>query len=366
MSINKKDRAKGALMGAFIGEALGVGPHWYYDLEEMREEYGEWIDDYTEPKSDRYHGGLEAGEISQAGILLKMMAENLIENDGYDQNSFCKMMDEEFLPQISGKAMDGPGGYTSQSMRHLWRTRVKQGLDWDKAAGNADTTEAIERNIAQAIYYADDLKKLSLNITKNTALTQSDNLIGSLTVAFSSVLALLVQGENLDSAISARLMKAVDKGELPFHKVTSDNLNPPQKDKQFEEADLYGEGIFASPDALLSPSYMARAVEDESIVIEPAWKVSIVYGMPCAIYHMLPAVYYLSARFKDDFESGVLHAINGGGQNQVRTMLTGALIGAQIGFSEIPKRFIEGLKQKDELLGLTEDLVKHFKNNKIE
>jgi ADP-ribosylglycohydrolase len=39
MKLNKKERAKGALMGAFIGEALGVGPHWYYDLEKMREEY---------------------------------------------------------------------------------------------------------------------------------------------------------------------------------------------------------------------------------------------------------------------------------------------------------------------------------------
>jgi ADP-ribosylglycohydrolase len=72
---------------------------------------------------------------------------------------------------------------------------------------------------------------------------------------------------------------------------------------------------------------------------------------------MLPAVYYLSARFKDDFEAGVLHALNGGGQNQVRTMLTGALIGAQVGFSRIPDRFIEGLKQKDELLNLADRLA---------
>jgi ADP-ribosylglycohydrolase len=358
--VTKQDRAKGALMGAFIGEALGVGPHWYYDLREMRKEYGDWIDDYTEPKPDRYHGGLEAGEISQAGILLKMMAEHLIENKGYDQAAFCKMMDEDFLPKISGKAMAGPGGYTSQSMRHLWRARVKKGLPWDQVAGNADTTEAIERNIAMAIFYADDLEDLSLNITDNTALTQADNLIGSLTVAYSSVLALLVQGEKLDPEISTKLMQAVDEGKLPFHKVTSDNLNPPARDNMVKESDLYGEGMFASPDALLSPSYMARAVEDPEIVIEPAWKASIVYGMPCAIYHMLPAVYYLSARFKDDFEAGVLNALNGGGQNQVRTMLTGALIGAQVGFSRIPERFIEGLQQKTALLALSDRMVEHL------
>jgi hypothetical protein len=33
-----QDRATGAVMGALIGEALGVGPHWYYDLGEMRVE----------------------------------------------------------------------------------------------------------------------------------------------------------------------------------------------------------------------------------------------------------------------------------------------------------------------------------------
>lgn len=32
-------------------------------------------------------------------------------------------------------------------------------------------------------------------------------------------------------------------------------------------------GLFASPDALLQPSYMARAAVDEGVKIEPAWKV---------------------------------------------------------------------------------------------
>ncbi|MEO6823693.1 MAG: ADP-ribosylglycohydrolase family protein [Nitrosospira sp.] len=56
--------------------------------------------------------------------------------------------------------------------------------------------------------------------------------------------------------------------------------------------------------------------------------------MPCAIYHQLPAAYYLAARFTNDFEFVVLHAINGGGQNMSRAMLTGALVGAQVGIEE--------------------------------
>lgn len=36
-----QDRAAGAIMGAFIGDALGLGPHWYYDLAALRRDYGD-------------------------------------------------------------------------------------------------------------------------------------------------------------------------------------------------------------------------------------------------------------------------------------------------------------------------------------
>src|SRR3954462_13479299 len=101
---------------------------------------------------------------------------------------------------------------------------------------------------------------------------------------------------------------------------------------------------------------MAEAALDPAIRIEPAWKVSIVYGMPCAIYHQLPAAYYLAARFSGDFELAVLHAINGGGQNQSRAILTGALVGAPVGLSAIPRRFLEGIKTSAELIALAEQV----------
>lgn len=94
---------------------------------------------------------------------------------------------------------------------------------------------------------------------------------------------------------------------------------------------------------------MAEAARDPDIRIEPAWKVSLVYGMSCAINFVLPAAYYLAARFSDGFENAILHAINGGGQNMSRACLTGALVGAQVGLSGIPMRFIEGLRVGEEL-----------------
>src|SRR5690606_20621382 len=132
-----------------------------------------------------------------------------------------------------------------------------------------------------------------------------------MTVAFGAILGMLVEGEPLDGTLSNKLMARVKSGELPFHSVTANDLQAPRAD----EAEAPVAGRFPSPDALLGVSSIARAARDPDLRIEPAWKVSLLYGMPCAVYHQFPAAYYLAARFADDFESTVLHAVNGGGQN---------------------------------------------------
>jgi len=348
-----QDRAQGAILGAWIGDALGLGPHWYYNLAELHRDYGDWIDRYTDPKPGRYHDGMKAGQLSQSGFILALMVRSLIECDGYDEKDFCRRMDQELFPLLDGTPVSGPGRYTSQSIRDAWRRRVQQELPWGQTGGHADTTEAIERTLAIAVRYASQPSRLAAAITANTMLTQTDNTVVSMTVAFGAVLGLLVQGHALDTDLSGKLMQLVKAGELPFHTVTRDDLKPPRPG----DPDPPRAGRFASPDALLSPSYMAAAAVDPAIRIEPAWKVSIVYGMPCAIYHMLPAAYYLAARFHNDFESAVLHALNGGGQNQVRAILTGALTGAQTGISGIPQRFLDGLEDIDKLREMAAELA---------
>jgi ADP-ribosylglycohydrolase len=344
-----QDRAAGAIMGAFIGDALGLGPHWYYDLAVLRRDYGDWITTYADPKPGRYHSGLRAGQLSQGGILLRLMLYSLVERGVYDEADFCRRMDEEIFPLLNGMPVNGPGGYTQQSMRDAWRKRVQENLPWGQTGGPADTTEAIGRTLALAVRYAFQPQELAAAISTNTRLTQTDDTVVALTVAYGAVLGLLVQGHKLDSSLSDKLLRLARARKLPFHTMAHTDLQPPQKDRPRKS------GHFVSPDALLTPSYVAAAAVDPDIRIEPAWKVSIVYGMTCAIYHQLPAAYHLAARFSDDFESAVLQAVNGGGENQARAMLTGALVGAQTGLSGIPRRFLEGLDEADILQRLAMD-----------
>lgn len=341
-------RARGSLMGALIGEALAVGPHWYYDFDALRADYGSWISDYTEPQPGRYHAGLKAGESSQAGLLLELTMRSLRERGSYDEADFCRRLDEDFFPFIDGTPNNGPGGYTSQSMRAAWRLRVQRGQPWGEVGSYADTTEAAERTLAIAVRYAREPRKLAESVGNNTALTQIDPTVAAMTTAYCAALGLLVQGEPFDEKISGKLMALVRSGELPFHTVTAegDGLVPNGAEAPRRP------GQFASPDALLGMGSIARAAVDPDVRIEPAWKVSLVYGMPCSVYHQFPAVYYLTARFAGDFEAALLNAVNSGGQNQARAMLTGALVGAIVGIDGIPKRLFDGLDRAPERLAL--------------
>jgi hypothetical protein len=177
------------------------------------------------------------------------------------------------------------------------------------------------------------------------ALTQSDETVLALSIAFCSALGLVVTGQRFDEKISDTLEQMVDDGVLPFYRTTSSKHPSPREDGRQPLA-----GQFCSPDALFMPRWMARTADDPTFIIEPASRISTVYGMPCAIYNLLPTVYYLAARFRGDFESAILHAVNGGGHNQARAMLTGSLVGAQVGLSGIPPWFIDGLNDREELV----------------
>ena len=350
------DRAAGAIMGAFIGDALGVGPHWYYDLAELRANYGDWISDYTVPKAGHYHEGLKAGDPSQSGIILRLILESLLANQGYKQADFCRRLEQDVFSQLDFSKLDnsakqGPGGYTSQSIRETWHKRMQLQLPWEKCAGGADNTEALERTLSFAACYAGQPKLLSAAVRANTLLTQDDEMVLAHTLTFDAVLGLLIQGHGLDATLSDTLLAQVDLGELPFC-IPSDA----SADQELDLDDLSDTNLSCA-EALLTPAYMAKLATDPATRIEPAWRVSEAYGMACSIYQLVPAAYYLAARFSDDFESAVLNAINGGGHNMARAMLTGALVGAQVGLSGIPQRFIDGLANGEALVKLAKQVA---------
>ena len=61
-------------------------------------------------------------------------------------------------------------------------------------------------------------------------------------------------------------------------------------------------------------------------------------------------------KYADDFEKGVIAAVNHDGDSDSTGAVAGNILGASLGYDAIPKKFIENLKLKDAVSELAEDL----------
>ena len=152
----RKDRAMGAIMGSLIGDSIGMGCHWYYNIEEQERDCGTWISDFQDPSPSRqdtwgkvaklrHDLGLRSGDLSQTGEFSVMLLESLYENEGvYKKNDFTDRVNQ-LLKQIDGTSMSGR--FTDRAIRDLWKNRAA-GVSWDEAGSDTDTGEAAIRAIS--------------------------------------------------------------------------------------------------------------------------------------------------------------------------------------------------------------------------
>ncbi|MFO7985035.1 MAG: ADP-ribosylglycohydrolase family protein [Desulfatiglandaceae bacterium] len=333
-----QDRAVGAILGTLIGDALGVGPHWYYDLDQMRKDYGEWIDQYTTPKPNRFHAGLKAGENSQTGQVVTFLLESIAQQGEYRESDFTGRLDA-LLDTLNGTP--GSGRYTDHAMRDVWQARKKQGVDWTQAGSFADTAEAAIRTPVLAARYFTDFGKLIKCLQSNVLLTHRDPFIAGQSAAFGLIVAGVIDGYELGE-VSQVVIRRAGRSNAPLV------VTPPG----------FGEDTRVSfTDAVLQPSWSHAAAHHSGIQIEPAQSACRLFGLACTLGFMLPAAYYFAARFENDFYSSVMSAINGGGNNMARAALTGALAGAQVGLKGIPEYLIEGLSDHERLIDMAKGIT---------
>lgn len=332
----EKDRAMGAIMGALIGDAMGLGCHWYYDLSQLQADYGNWVSEYTSSKTDRkdrfaniarlrYEAGLRAGDVSQTGQVTILLLESLAERGTYDEGDFTSRLDA-FLETIDGTPFSGR--YTDWAMRDVWQQR-KSGIDWQKVGSTADTSEAAMRSAILAARFFKDPERLAKVGYQNIRLTHRDPAIVGQSLSFALTVSGLIDDPAL-SGIGEHMSKLANQVGI--------------------------RELVPSYDCLTQVANGAVAVSS-GVSVEPASLVASMYGLACTLGFMLPAAYYLIHRYPEDFEMAVLSAVNGGGNNMARAALTGALSGAMVGLTGIPERFVSGLKDSDRLIRLAEKVA---------
>ena len=337
-NISHSDRVKGAIFGYLAGDALGLGTHWYYDLSELQKDFGSWIDRYQDPRPDgshsfanisryRHEQGLRAGDISQTGQLFTLLLESVVATGQYNETDFHDRLDG-FFSSLSGKSFSGR--YTESIIKHMVKQR-SEGISWQdrKLASDSDTSDGAQMAVVLALLY-DDPETLAIEADNMMQPFFSSDFIRGNQVVYALTLQALTKGVQLEE-LRAYLYKQLKKPMI--------------------------RSLIGGYDNVHTVVNGAIAWQPEAVRIEPALHVSQVYGMDCQLTHLLPASYYLMHRFPNNFEQGVLSAINGGGNNMARAALTGALLGAMNGIQDIPERFVKDLNHSEHYMRLAEKLA---------
>jgi ADP-ribosyl-[dinitrogen reductase] hydrolase len=316
------DKLAGIAWGSFIGDALAMPVHWYYDRAALHRDYGV-VREYVAPKGPHpgsilwrsqytalnergnilhdqarywglrgihYHQFLRAGENTLNLQLARELIQSLIARGGYDANDYL----ERYI-----RFMLTPGQHRDTYVEECHRkffTAYAQGKSPGKCGGSDIHIGGLAHVGVVCARLGSDAEAARAAVREHIHLTHRSEEV-------------LAAGDAL-----ARILCAVASG-----------------------ADLR-ESIFAHGADWFSKRKAGQwSREPDEVVI--GHRVS----PACYIADAFPASLFLAWKYADDFEAGVIANTNLGGDNCHRGAVVGALLGAASGLTRIPARFVERL-----------------------
>lgn len=281
------ERLKGMLYGAFIGDAFALGTHWIYDTEKLKIEASQ-VEHYTDPAKNLFHSGKHKGDFTHYGDQSLLLLKSIASNNGFDINVFKT----HWLTHMSKYE-----GY----LDHATKESLQLLDPVNNLGSSSDELGGISR-IAPLIFYHFDDQELSRFIKEQTQLTHNNQLL----LEFGKFL----EDWILDLIIGKPLVPSLEQ-----HISKHPSVKP-----------YYDEIKY-------------RLKEDSVKVIKDI-------GQSCPSQFAFPTALFLILKHPTDFMSAMQENILSGGDSAGRGMLIGMILGASLGFNQLPKHLIDHLNEK--------------------
>jgi ADP-ribosylglycohydrolase len=330
------DHLRGLAWGSFIGDALSMPVHWYYDRAALHRDYG-LVRDYLAPRNphadsilwrsaytalnDRgdilheqaqywgrrgihYHQFLHAGENTLNLQLAKVLIDSLIARGHYDGDDYLRRYVEFML--TPGQHRDT---YVEEYHRKFF-TAYARGTAPRKCAGSDIHIGGLAHVGVLCAFFAADVAAAREAVCEHIHLTHRSDEVLAAGEALARMLCAVAAGAELREAI-------FEHGAAWFSKRKADRWS-------------------REPDEIVIGHRVSPA---------------------CYIADAFPASLYLAWKYADDFEAGVIANANVGGDNCHRGAVVGALLGAASGPARMPARFIDGIHDAARLRTRIESLL---------
>jgi ADP-ribosyl-[dinitrogen reductase] hydrolase len=294
------EKAKGALLGLAVGDALGAPVEGVSAAD---------IDGKQTELTGGGLYGLAPGQGTGDTDMAVRLASSLVEQGGFDADRVLAAYvswyrDEppgmsDHMRQVLGSIEGGTDAYRATSALHF---------GGEVTSGNG----AVMRTTPIGIAFAGRDDALRDATLADAALTHFDPLAGKVALLHNQVISWVLTGGP----------------QLVF-----DNLkNPEWLDDRIEDV-----VIPATAGVLGFATTLSRDEPGSALA-----SIAIALG---AFFHA------------DDFESGLIWAVNLGGDADTNGAVAGAMLGARLGASAIPERWVTALERRAELEGLGHQLA---------
>jgi len=317
-----QDTLAGLAWGSFIGDALSMPVHWYYDRAALNRDYGV-VREYVAPKSPHadsilwrseytpvnargdilhdqaqywgqrgihYHQFLRAGESTLNLQLAKVLIESLTACGGYDADDYLERYIHFMLT---------PGQHRDTYLEEYHRkffTAYARGTTPRKCGGSDIHIGGLAHVGVLSAFFASDLDTAREAVCEHINLTHRSEEVRTAGDALTRILCNVAAGADLRETI-------FEHGAAWFSK---------RKAEQWSR----------EPDEVVIGHRVSPA---------------------CYIADAFPASLFLAWKYAKDFEAGVIANTNVGGDNCHRGAVVGALLGAASGLTRMPSRLTERL-----------------------
>ncbi len=318
MTEKQIDIIKGVFWGQAIGDALGLGTE-FLNKSEIAANYPNGLTDYSQIIQDKHRSRWQAGSWTDDTDQFLCICESIIQTKKVDELAFAQELFKWFKGSPMGigktvyKVVTVPQFvlYPHKASEIIWNLSKKQ---------NASNDAIMRTSILGTFEFWDD-EKVIQKTEKIARVTHWDQrCVGSCVMV--TLLIANILNENKFLNVS-ELMAIGSKYDANIELYISSNLSPRIENLNLDETNAIG--------------YTLKALS------AGIW----------AYFHAT------------DFEDGLLKVVNEGGDADTNACVAGSILGAKFGYSAIPQKYIDGLKNKEVLEKCFDDYLELLKNARM-
>lgn len=304
------DRMRGAIWGAFVGDAACLGSHWIYDLTALAKTFPDGVHGFEPSRPGHYHFGKQPGELTHYGDAALLLLASVAEKGHFDPVDFGR----RFLALMTASNYAGYRDHATKGTIDRYRAftaaHPERPFDYQQGADD-DQPATVTRLTPLVIAHWQD-KGLLETVATATRVTQDNDRAIAYAQAYALILWHLLAGAELEEAARQTQEALVDTGAAGSEVATK------------IEAALATSGISVT-EATLS------------------------FGQVCPLASSFPAALYTALTWRDDLAAAILATARAGGDNAGRAAMIGGWLGARLGFAGVPKEWRSRLAAREAL-----------------